>query len=237
LIYLEEILFLDAGILFPVINKDIDPEGSIMSNKNIQLINKKNKIYVKTGLEMSLTVEDNSFCEKCTYVGQKRDQYIVVTPPTGFAALENKLRQADPITVRYSFEGDIFEFSSKLMEINYKPLMLLILQFPDSIEKKELRSQKRICCFLSATLKINDETQDGIIKDISKFGCRFVLETSSKLEKPLRSNDQIALAFDFPGISDRQEIMGTIKDIRKKESRLDVGIEFAKVAWWVPPYD
>ena len=208
-----------------------------MSNKNIELINKKNKIYVKTGLEMSLTVEDNSFCEKCTYVGQKRDQYIVVTPPTGFAALENKLRQADPITVRYSFEGDIFEFSSKLMEINYKPLMLLILQFPDSIEKKELRSQKRICCFLSATLKINDETQDGIIKDISKFGCRFVLETSNKLEKPLRSNDQIALAFDFPGISDRQEIMGTIKDIRKKESRLDVGIEFAKVAWWVPPYD
>jgi hypothetical protein len=31
--------------------------------------------------------------------------------------------------------------------------------------------------------------------------------------------------------------MGKIKDIRKKESRLDVGIEFARVAWWVPPYD
>ncbi len=208
-----------------------------MSNKNIELIDKKNKVYVKTGLEMSLTVEDNSFCEKCTYVGQKRDQYIVVTPPTGFAALENKLHQADPITVRYSFEGDIFEFSSRLMEINYKPLMLLILQFPDSIEKKELRSQKRICCFLSATLKINDETQDGIIKDISKFGCRFVFESSGKLEKAVRIDDHTVLAVDFPGIPDRQEIMGKIKDIRKKESRLDVGIEFAKVAWWVPPYD
>lgn len=208
-----------------------------MSNNNIELLDKRNKIYVKTGLEMSLAAEDNSFCGKCTYVGQIRDQYIVVTPPSDFAALENKLRQTDPITIRYSFEGNIFEFSSKLMEIKYRPLMLLMLQFPDSIEKKELRSQKRICCFLSATMKINDETLDGIIKDISKFGCRFVLETSGKLEKPLRSNDQIALAFDFPGISDRQEIMGTIKDIRKKESRLDVGIEFAKVAWWVPPYD
>ena len=165
-----------------------------MSNKNIELIDERNKIYVKTGLEMSLTAEDNSFCEKCTYVGQKRDQYIVVTPPPDFAGLENKLLQADPITVRYSFEGDIFEFSSKLMEIKYKPLMLLMLQFPDSIKKKELRSQKRICCFLSATMKINDETQDGIIKDISKFGCRFVLETSGKLEKPLRSNDQMILS-------------------------------------------
>ena len=208
-----------------------------MPNKNIELLDKRNKIYVKTGLEMSLTAEDNSFCEKCTYVGQKRDRYLVVTPPPDFAAIENKLRQADPITVRYSFEGNIFEFSSKLMEIKYKPLMLLILQFPDSIEKKELRSQKRICCFISATMEINNEIQDGIIKDISKFGCRFVFETSGKLEKALRSDDQIALAVDFPGISDRQEIMGKIKDVRRNESRLDVGIEFMSIAWWVPPYD
>ena len=208
-----------------------------MSDKNIELLDKRNKIYVKTGVEVSLTDEDLSFCGKCTYVGQMRDQYIVVTPPPDFAALENKLLQADPITVRYSFEGDIFEFSSKLMEIKYEPLMLLVLQFPESIEKKELRSQKRICCFISATMEINDETQDGIIKDISKFGCRFVFETSSKLEKALQIDDQVALAFDFPGFPDRQEIVGNIKDVGRNESRLDVGIEFSSIAWWVPPYD
>jgi len=208
-----------------------------MSNKNIELLDKRNKIYVKTGLEMSLTAGDHAFCGKCTYVGQKRDQYIVVTPPPDFAALENKLLKADPITVRYSFEGDIFEFSSKLMEIKYKPLMLLVLQFPDSIEKKELRSQKRICCFISATMEINDETQDGIIKDISKFGCRCVFETSGKLGKALRIDDHITLGFGFPGIFGEQKILGKIKDIRMKESRLDVGIEFTSIAWWVPPYD
>ena len=208
-----------------------------MSNKNIELLDKRNKIYVKTGVEMSLTAGDRSFCGKCTYVGQVRDQYIVVTPPPDFPAIENKLLQADQIMVSYLFERDIFEFPSKLMEVNHNPLMLLILQFPDSIEKKELRSQKRICCFLSATMKINDETQDGIIKDISKSGCRCVFENSGKLEKALRIDDQIALAFGFPGIFDRQEIMGKIKDIRKKGSRLDIGIEFARVAWWVPPYD
>jgi hypothetical protein len=208
-----------------------------MSDKNIALLDKSNKIYVKTGVEMSLTPGDHVFCGKCTYVGQKRDQYIVVTPPPDFAAFENKLLKADPITVRYSFEGDIFEFSSKLMEVKHNPLMLLILKFPVAVEKKELRSQKRICCFISATMEIKDQTQDGIIKDISKFGCRFVFEPSGKLEKALRIDDQIALAFDFPGITDRQEIMGKIKDIRKKESRLDMGIEFKGVAWWVPPYD
>jgi hypothetical protein len=115
--------------------------------------------------------------------------------------------------------------------------MLLLLQYPVSIEKKELRSQKRICCFISATMEINDETQDGIIKDISKFGCRFVFETSGNLEKAVRIDDHVALAFDFPGIPDRQEIMGKIKDVRRNESRLNVGIEFSSIAWWVPPYD
>jgi len=208
-----------------------------MSGKNIELIDKRNNIYVETGAEMSLAAGDLCFSGKCTFVGQSRDQYIVVTPPPNFPVHENDLLEADQIMVRYLFEGDIFEFTSKLIEIKYKPLMLLLLQYPVSVEKKELRSQKRSSCFISAKMEVNNETQDGIIKDISKFGCRCVFETSIKLEKALRIDDHIALGFGFPGIFDRQEILGKIKDIRRKESRLDLGIEFASIAWWVPPYD
>jgi len=208
-----------------------------MSGENIELIDKRNNIYVETGAEMSLAAGDLCFSGKCTFVGQSRDQYIVVTPPPNFPTHENNLLEADRIMVRYLFEGDIFEFTSKLIEIKYKPLMLLLLQYPVSVEKKELRSQKRISCFISAKMEVNNEIQDGIIKDISKLGCRCVFETSIKLEKALRIDDHIALGFCFPGIFDRQEILGKIKDIRRKESRLDLGIEFASIAWWVPPYD
>jgi c-di-GMP-binding flagellar brake protein YcgR len=207
-----------------------------MSDKNIELLDKKNKIYVKTGVEMSLTAVDICFCGKCTYVGQKRDQYIVVTPPPNFHEFENKLFLADQIMVRYLFEGDIFEFPSKLIEIKHEPLTLLSLQFPVSIAKKELRSQKRISCFISTKMKVNNETQDGIIKDISKSGCQCVFEPTGKLEEELRLADQIALTFGFPGIFEQQEIMGKIKDIRREENRIDVSIEFTSLAWWVPPY-
>ena len=212
-------------------------KGSIMAGKDIELIDKRNSIYVETGTEISLTAGELDFSGKCTYVGQRKNQYIVVTPPPNFSANENKLLQANRIMVRYLFEGDIFEFKSKLLEVKCKPLMLLLLQYPVSVEKKELRSQKRISCFISAKMEVNNETHDGIIKDISKLGCRCVFETSAKLEKALRIDDHIALGFGFPGIFDRQEILGKIKDIRMKESRLDVGIEFASIAWWVPPYD
>ena len=208
-----------------------------MAGKDIELIDKRNDIYVETGTEMSLSAGEIGFSGKCIFVGQKENQYIVVTPPPNFPVNSNKLHQTDGIMVRYLFEGDIFEFKSKLLEINRKPLRLLLLQYPISVEKKELRSQKRISCFISAKMEVNDETHDGIIKDISKLGCRCVFEPSVKLEKALRIDDHIALGFGFPGIFDRQEILGKVKDIRIKESRLDVGIEFANIAWWVPPYD
>ena len=208
-----------------------------MAGSNIELIDKKNSIFIETGTELTLTAGDNGFCEKCTFVGQRMDQYIVVTPPENFAAFEDRLLQADRIMVRYLFEGDIFEFESKLKEIKHNPLMLLLLQYPGSVEKRELRSQQRINCFISTKMEINNLTQDGIIKDISKFGCRCVFESSRSLEKALRIEDHISLGFGFPGFSDRQEILGKIIDVRAEKGRLDVGIEFASIAWWIPPYD
>lgn len=208
-----------------------------MAAKNLEVIDQRNGVHIEIGAKMSLEVEDFGLNGKCTFIGQRSGQYIVVTPPPNYSALENKLRQADRIKARYSYEGDIFEFTSKLKEINYEPLTLLLLQYPVSVKKKELRSQKRINCFISTKMEVNNVTIDGIIKDISKFGCRCVLETSAKLEKALKIEDHIALGFGFPGIFDRQEILGKIKDIRMKESRIDLGVEFASIAWWVPPYD
>ena len=227
----------DKQLVLAINAKYSIPKGRIMPGKNVELIDKSNNLYVETGAEMSLASGELNFSGKCTFVGQRRNQYIVVTPPPNFPALENKLRQDYQIQVKFLYKENIFEFSSRLKEIIYEPLMLLMLQYPVSIEKKEHRSHKRISCFISAEMRVNNEIHDGIIKDISKFGCRYVFEATGQLEKAFRIDDHVLLSFDFPGIFDRQEIMGTIKDIRRQESRLDVGIEFSSMAWWVPPYD
>ena len=208
-----------------------------MASNCIELIDETKQIFIETGTVLSLTVEGFESSVRSTFVGKKSDRYIVITPPSGFDTLEKKLLQADRIKIKYLFEGDIFEFKSKLEEITHNPLMLLLLQYPASVEKQELRSQKRISCFISAKVEINNEMKDGVIKDISKRGCRCEFETSKNMEKTVRIDDRIALNFCFPGIVDRQEIWGRIKDIQTQDRKVDMGIEFESIAWWVPPYD
>lgn len=208
-----------------------------MAVKNIEMIDKKNSIYIETGTELSLTAEGLDLTVKCIYVGQKGDQYIVITPPGNINAVEKDLLRSQWIKIYYSLEGNILQFTSKLLEITSKPLKLLLMEYPASVEIQELRSQKRINCYISAEIEINNDIRAGVIKNISKRGCRCVFEVAATNEDILQIDDRIVLNFNFPGIADKQEIQGTIKDIQVKEKQLEIGLEFASIAWWVPPYD
>jgi c-di-GMP-binding flagellar brake protein YcgR len=208
-----------------------------MSVNNLEGINKKHNLDLETGTELSLAVDGLDIELKGTFVGKKRGQYIVSTPPSNFSSIEKKLVQGDRINIKFSVKGNIFKFTSKLMEITNSPLKLLLLEYPASVVKQESRSHKRISCFISAKIEINNQTKAGVIKNISKRGCCCVFEAAAKTDNTLRCDDYITMSFNFPGIVDRQEILGRIKAVRNKEKQLEVRIEFADIAWWVPPYD
>lgn len=208
-----------------------------MPVNNLKGIAKKKNLDLVTGTELSLAVDGLDVALKSTFVGKKEGQYIVITPPSNFSDIEKKLLQSDRIKIKFSLKGTILKFTSKLMEITNSPLKLLLLEYPASVVKQESRSHKRISCFISAKIDINNEMKAGVIKNISKRGCCCVFEAAAKTDNIFRCDDHITMSFNFPGIVDRQEVLGTIKDVRTEEKQLEVRIEFADLAWWVPPYD
>lgn len=192
---------------------------------------------IEPGTELALAVEGLRHPLRSIYIGQKGNRHIVMTLPRHIAPEETELLRSNQIKIKYLLDGSIFEFTSQLIEITSNPLKLLVLEYPASVAKKEFRSQKRISCFISAKIKLNNAIRDGVIKSISKRGCCCVFEASANADKSLRRNDPIAMSFFFPGIIDRQEVLGKIKDIRIGERHLEIGVEFAEMAWCVPPYE
>jgi c-di-GMP-binding flagellar brake protein YcgR len=192
---------------------------------------------IEPGTALALAVDGLPHPLRSIYVGQKGNRRIVMTLPIHISQEETELLRSNQVKIKYLFDGKIFEFTSKLIEITSNPVKLLVLEYPASIDKKEFRSQKRINCFISAKIKVHNEIRDGVIKSISKRGCCCVFEASANADKSLRRNDPITMSFFFPGIIDRQEVLGKIKDIRIGERQLEIGVEFAEMAWCVPPYE
>jgi len=208
-----------------------------MPGKDTAEIDKTEYLDLEPGTELSLVAEGLDGALKSTYVGQKKNRYIVVAPPSRQSGIEKKLLRSGRIKVKYSSKGNVLEFSSRLIEVTHEPLKLLLLEYPAAVVRLESRSHKRITCFISAKIDINNETKAGVITNISKSGCCCIFEAAANGDNALQSDDKITMSFSFPGIIDRQEVPGKIKAVRNKGRQLEVRIEFADIAWWVPPYD
>ena len=207
-----------------------------MADNVIKLGNTINEALIETGAALNIKFDDNEPPVKCTFAGKDKDQHIFVIPPSNIDTIEYHLPLSNRSTITYGFGGEIFTFQSRLLEIINRPLKLLILEYPTSVNKQEFRSQKRINCYIAAKIEINHQVKDGVIKNISKRGCRCVFEIGKDKHSGLHTGDTISLSFRFPGIIDQQDISGKIKDIQINNSQLEIGVEFSENAWWVPPY-
>ena len=207
-----------------------------MTSDSLELIDKENDLYIEIGTELILSIDGIGQSVKSRYVGQKGSQYIVITSPENLSAIENILLDGKYIKINYLFEREMLGFTTKLKEIVSSPLKLLLLDYPASIVRDDSRSHKRISCFISAQVEINNKIKGGVIKNISKSGCLIIFKLSRSSGSQLQKGDPISLNFYFPGIDGKQEILGKIRELQTHKKQLKVGIEFTDTAWWVPPY-
>jgi hypothetical protein len=208
-----------------------------MTANSLELIDAENDLCLEIGTELILSIEGVHRPVKSAFVGQKGCQYIVIAFPENLSDIENGLHAGKNIKIKYLFEKEMLSFTTKLKEIVSTPLRFLLLDYPASIVRDDARSHKRISCFISAQVEINNKIRGGVIKNISKSGCLIIFKLSNRVESQLKTGDPIALNLYFPGIDGQQEIIGMVKEIQTQNKQLKVGIEFSDTAWWVPPYN
>jgi c-di-GMP-binding flagellar brake protein YcgR len=176
----------------------------------------------------------------CVYVGMKKNQYLVVTFPSVHSPEKNNLTPDTLITARYLYKNDFFEFHSKILQCIAHPVDLMVLQYPDAMQTVQRRAYQRINCFISADISISiknsNERVKGVIKDISKGGCLYLIQSGLHEENLFRAGDVICLKCKFPGIMDEQETFGTVVGVQPSEGDTAIRIQFPEPLWWVPPY-
>ncbi len=211
-----------------------------MTASNVAVLDDKNDICIEIGAKLSVEIAESNLPEESIFVGNKAGEYIVITPPSQVEPVRDDLFKGNKVRVKYSYQGQVLEFHTRCIEVVSDPIQLILLEYPEAVRECDLRSQKRINCFISAIIEVemerNNEEITGVIKDISKSGCRFLIQTSKREENMFQMDEQICLKCHFPGIAGEQEALGRVQDIQIKDDETSIGIQFSDIMWWVPPY-
>lgn len=181
------------------------------------------KIQVK-GTEVQLTSE---------LIGMETGKYVIIQMPnmSTIGSTTGLLNKGNYITVRYVQKGSVFGFHSQIIGFSVNPFKLIFIDYPAKIENYDLRSNKRIDCFLPAKIRIEDTILDGSIVDLSKEGCLFIIATS-KIGNDinlLHSNNEIGVKFQLPGREDELKFVSQAKNINKDDQKVKIGLWFKDV--------
>ena len=193
------------------------------------------RIFIELGAHLQIEIEGVAFRFKSSVVGIEPNEYLIIKTPiiphdAPFSSIKHKLFPRNQIAIRYLHKGTVFGFKTKLIEAISTPIRLLFVEFPDTIEHYNLRSHKRIDCFLPTRIKMKDKEIKGIILDINEKGCRHQIKAleGEKLP-PVQIDEQITLFCQFPGIEGEHAVSGIVKNINKDKKEMALGIVFHEI--------
>jgi len=106
------------------------------------------------------------------------------------------------LTLRFEADGELYGFSCDVVSATHKPNLLLILSYPTYIEKMQLRRHRRIKCLIPAFMENEFFKSPGFIVDLSRGGCRVVLDMFQKQKiVNLMTGDELNLNISLDSLS------------------------------------
>jgi len=177
---------------------------------------------------------------KIQLIGYDLGNYIILKHPD--TALNDNYKdvlvEGHVVVARYIIEGgkgQCFAFRSVIRHVTKHPEKLLILDYPENIEKRELRMEQRHITHMPASINLTSEKNtldngdspieviNGVIKDISLKGCGFVFKSKNKDIKVKQRKINIIIQTPNNG---EVTLLGYVRNSRFEFGNVNVGVQF-----------
>ena len=123
---------------------------------------------VRLGIQLQIKIAGVEKQLKSNLVGMVPDEYVIIQGPK-MQGIETKLFLGNEIRVIFLSFGTVYGFNASILNYVTSPARLIILSFPEEVEKIELRKDARVDRYLPATASVRgrEEELSGMILDIS----------------------------------------------------------------------
>lgn len=158
-------------------------------------------------------------------VGVEAYTFIIVKMPLA-PGIRTMLFPGQGLTVRFECDGIIYGFDTEIANFVLKPAPLLILAYPVSAEKIELRKHKRLSCLLPVRLENEFARTLAFMVDVSRGGCRlFVDKADVDGVFNVMTGDQVSI-HSLRELWDGRDLRAAIANVAQKDQRVILGAAF-----------
>ena len=193
-----------------------------MIDKPKKFINRSQRLFIELGTPLLLEPDTPERAVSSQLIGMQVGSYLIVQ------LTENNWRQArltpnETLSVRYILSDDVFAFKTSVIRMLQNPDYLLFLNYPDVVESCNIRTEKRVECFLPVRIILDRFCMKGIIVNINRSGC-LCLVNDAPFPEPC-SFDHLILSLPYAQ-SETLNIRADIRSIRKKGHQTSIGLMF-----------
>ncbi len=183
------------------------------------------EIRAVTGTPFSLQCASTEKKMKSLLVGMEKNDYFVLRLPDPVHLQD--LKTGTPLTVRYVYAGEAYGFKANVLETLHQPVPLVLLDYPDEIERLSLRREQRHECLLPAGIEVGEATIRCLVVDLSYMGCRVSIKHAERDGlAPMDKDDFVKVWTYLPGRDEAIRLRGQIKNMERTEQEDHIGILF-----------
>ncbi|GAB7022080.1 flagellar brake protein [Salidesulfovibrio brasiliensis] len=96
------------------------------------------------------------------------------------SSVRQSLSYKGSVVIKYVHEGTVYGFESVVLNHITRPAPLLFFDYPDTIEKLDLRKSSRTNCNIDGTLHTSEADYDCLVVNASETGCRLSVAVKSR---------------------------------------------------------
>ena len=185
------------------------------------------RLHLEIGQKVKVEITGKKTPFNAVFVGLELDHFIVLRLPLG-SGIHEYLYEGSGVVIKYVGFGKVFGFKTTV--IGYllkKSILAVFLTYPEAVETVELRTEKRVDCYLPAHLKSDQHSATGFVLDLSTGGCRF---GCSPFDECVMSTENIGknvtLVVVLLGMEGTQNIPCLVKGVQHQGLSISIGLQF-----------
>jgi hypothetical protein len=185
-------------------------------------INRSQRLFIELGTALLLEPETPDRSASSQLIGMQVGRYLIVQLAER-SWKRSRLSTDETLHARYILSDDVFEFKTKIIRIIEDPDYLLFLDYPKVVESCNIRSEKRVECFLPVRMTLDTFCFNGIITNINRNGCLCMVDDIPGFDSC--STEYLTLNLPY-GRVDTLSIKARIRSTRKKGNQISFGLLF-----------